>query len=121
MVFTFGSSQPALQSLVLTLLCFLYVLVHCVVRPMWNMAAQSLQTSLLGSLSLVALSCTVTANPSVDMDPGTRATAERLQFACGVVVPLVVFGWAHAGRAKALLYYNVVALKRIVAPTPRVL
>jgi hypothetical protein len=103
LVFTFGSSQPGTQSLVLTLLCFLFVVAHCILKPMWNTAAQTLQTILLSSLTLVALSCTVTALGTGTTDPGSSTVAQRMQVACGVVVPLAAFAWAHLGRARSAL------------------
>jgi hypothetical protein len=39
-VFTFGSSQPGVQSLTLTLLCILFIVVHLVTKPLRNPQSQ---------------------------------------------------------------------------------
>lgn len=97
LVFTFGSSRPQAQSLILTLLCFLFVVAHCTLRPMRTTEEQALQTVLLSALTLVALSCTITSSGSTTSDPESALFAQRMQVVFGVAVPLVAFAWAHMG------------------------
>ncbi len=55
-MFTFGSSQPTSQAVVLSLLCVLYSLLHLRWIPMRSTPAQTLQALLLLSLTVVAIS-----------------------------------------------------------------
>jgi hypothetical protein len=55
LIYTFGSSFPGLQSLVLTFLCATFTLLHCLVAPLKNDRAQLLQAMLLFCLTVVAL------------------------------------------------------------------
>ena len=59
---TFGSSEPGAQAIIMTLLCAIFLYVHCTVAPMREPAAQSLQAVLLFCLGIVALSSTPFAN-----------------------------------------------------------
>ena len=62
MTLTFGASKPGAQAIVMTLLCMIFGYTHCIVAPMREPAAQSLQAVLLFCLGVVALSATPFAN-----------------------------------------------------------
>jgi hypothetical protein len=124
LVFTFGSSRPGAQSLILTLLCFLFAMAHGILRPMRTSEEQTLQTILLSALTLVALSCTVTStgSGSARLDAGTTVFAQRIQVTFGVAVPLAAFAWAHMGsrvrQAKAALKRLGLRYARAVPVSP---
>ena len=109
LVFTFGSGQPGVQALALTLLSILYAVAHCFVAPMRCPMSQTLQTTLLLCLAAVVLSGT----PQAAADAVERATsayvasasdllARRLQRWLGLVVPCLAvcaaFVWPAAVR-----------------------
>ncbi len=106
-MFTFASSHPGVQSLVLTLLCVLYTVVHCLASPLRRKQAQALQTVLLVCLVVVALSGTPFAEAlekaALSNPSGSSITTESdrmavvMQTAFGVLVPLVAVVVAHAG------------------------
>ena len=124
LVFTFGSSRPGAQSLILTLLCFLFTVAHCILRPMRTTEEQTLQAILLSTLTLVALSCTVTStgSGSARLDAGTTVFAQRIQLTFGVAVPLAAFAWAQmwsrVGQTTAALRRMGLRSARRAVPVP---
>jgi hypothetical protein len=47
LVLTFGSSRPGAQAIAMTLLCMVFGFAHCIVSPMRESSAQTLQSALL--------------------------------------------------------------------------
>jgi hypothetical protein len=106
-VFTFGSGQPGVQALALTLLSILYAVAHCVAAPMRCPVSQTLQTTLLLCLAAVALSGTPAADAveratSAYVASASDLLARRLQRWLGLVVPCLAvcaaFVWPAAVR-----------------------
>ena len=101
-VYAFGSSQPGVQSLILTLLCLMYTVLHCVLAPLRNPEANTMQTWLLVCLTVVALSGTPAADSaqravaSVD-STASDSLASQLQLLFGIAIPVVVIAWAFGG------------------------
>lgn len=99
MVYTFMSSQPGVQSLVLTLLCVFFGFWHLIMSPLRNPQSQTLQTVLLFCLAGVALSELPFA---VQLEKGTSpgsavasdAFSQRIQTTLRVVVPALAGVWA---------------------------
>ncbi len=102
MVYTFMSSQPGVQSIILTLLCVLYGFWHLAMRPLRNPQSQTLQTVLLFCLAGVALSeLPFTIQLEKGTSPGSTgasfasdALSRRIQTALRVVVPTLAGLWA---------------------------
>jgi hypothetical protein len=106
LVFTFASSQPGVQSLVLNLLCVAFLVAHGVVAPLANPQSQALQTTLLACLAAVALSGTPFADAldrSAVVAVSSKATAaddvsHTVRVVGGVAVPALAVAWAYLGE-----------------------
>ena len=113
LVFTFGSSHPGVQALILSVLCIGYGVLHGAVHPTRSATSHTLQTLLLLCLAIVALSCTpfsdaLERGASTATAPSTALGADsstqsdvlvrRLQTVFGVIVPAVALAWALVGR-----------------------
>jgi hypothetical protein len=109
LVFSLGTASPGVQSLLLTLLCLLFTLLHCTLKPLRDPQANTLQTLLLVCLTCVALSGTPAADaverssPSDAVTPSDTLSA-GMQLVFGYVVPVAAVTWALLGsRVKGLL------------------
>lgn len=102
MVYTFMSSQPGVQSLILTMLCMLFGFWHLAMSPLRNPQSQTLQTVLLFCLAGVALS---ELPFSIQLEKGTApgfsgasfasdTLSRRIQTTLRVVVPALAGLWA---------------------------
>jgi hypothetical protein len=111
MVYTFMSSEPGVQSLVLSTLCMFFGFWHLSMTPLRNLQSQTLQTVLLFCLAGLALSelpFTIQLEKGTASVPGsTRASfasdalSRRMQIALGVVVPALAGLWAFTWEMTA--------------------
>lgn len=117
MVSTFVSTQPGVQSLLLSLLTLTFALLHLAAAPLRNRQSHLLQACLCLCLAVVALGGApfadalarsadtpgTAASRPVALGPGAQAWdaadtfARALFTACGTVVPLVALGLAYVG------------------------
>ncbi len=87
------TGSPGVQSLLLTLLCLLFTVLHCTLQPLRDPRANTLQTTLLVCLTCVALSGTPAADaierasPS-DVSTPSDALSTDMQLVFGWVVPV---------------------------------
>lgn len=109
LVFSLGTSSPGVQSLLLTLLCLLFTILHCALQPMRDPQANTLQTVLLVCLTCVALSGSPAADAIERSSPSNATTpsddlSRGMQLLFGSVVPVAAIVWALLGsRVKGLL------------------
>ncbi len=106
LVFTFApASAPAAQSVVLTLLCVVFLVAHMIASPFVDKHSQALQSVLLCCLVAVSLSSvpgavsveTVCSGAGDSSNTPVHQVSQALQVWAGVVVPVcaLVVSYAH--------------------------
>ena len=118
LVFSLGTATPGVQSLVLTTLCLLFTILHCILQPLREPQANALQTTLLVCLTCVALSGTPAADAVERATPSNATTpsdtlSAGMQLLFGAVVPVAAVTWVLLGsRVKGLLRMVLVLVTR---------
>ena len=100
-VFTFWSSDPGAQTMVLTLLCLAYSALHLSVKPLHVAEAHTLQATLLLCLTGVSIASTPYAdaltNEAARSTAHVSTLAEGLLTVFGLAIPVAALVWAYTG------------------------
>jgi glucose uptake protein GlcU len=102
LVFTLGTAHPGLQSLLLTLLCLGFTVLHCNLAPLRDEQSNHLQTILMVCLTALAL-CSCPAADAIERSSPSDAQTVSDGFSrvgqtlFGVVVPVMAVAWAVLG------------------------
>ena len=97
LVYTFGSSDPGGQALVLTTLCILYLVLHATAQPLRRPESQGLQLVLLVCLCVRGLVGALQEGVALAGGVVQPGGARPLGLVFSVVVPMLAGVWAYGG------------------------